>query len=137
MGQGSPDEGGQSPFVGERGCRQACNPANARTAGVDGVADLAATGGPSGLDSDVASLAAVDDEGQFEEGLFAPEPGDTRGRKLRSVRPAYLGHTGPARRPRRGPECASRPMQRAKEPRTGGRPGAKNRRAGVQPIGFS
>jgi hypothetical protein len=71
MGLRSPVTVGQSPSVGERGCRQACSPPNARTAGDEEVGDLAATGGPSGLETDVASLAAVEDEGQFEEGLFA------------------------------------------------------------------
>jgi hypothetical protein len=74
MGRGSAVTGGQSPFVAERGCRHACCPSNASSAGDDEVGDLAATGGPSGLDSDVASLAAVEDEGQFEEGLFALSP---------------------------------------------------------------
>ena len=35
---------------------------------------IAATGGPSGLGRDEISLAAVDDEGLFEEGLFALRP---------------------------------------------------------------
>jgi hypothetical protein len=74
---GSPVVGGQSPLVNDLGCRQECDSPNHRTVEDGDAADLAATGGPGGLDRDAISLAAVEDEGQFQEGRFALGPATT------------------------------------------------------------